>query len=212
MDIDANRFLKQIKYIAYFLGHPFKGFWEIKHENEGSVYSAGFLFILLVFSSVCNGIYGGYIFNNNNGVNFDIFNNVVIIMVLFFSFITVNWSLTCLFDGEGSFKDIFVATAYSLIPLIIVNILAIPASNFLSIREAAFYSLLLNLGVFWTGLLLFISTVVTHQYSFFKTVLIMISIILGMCILFYIGLLFINLIGQMVGFIETIILEVSNRA
>ena len=34
--------LKELRYSLYLTTHPFKGFWEIKHENRGSLRTAVF--------------------------------------------------------------------------------------------------------------------------------------------------------------------------
>ena len=93
----------------------------------------------------------------------------------------------------------------------LTQLLLIPLSHMLSLREAAIYSFLYTLGTLWTAFLLFASTLVTHQYTMFKTLLMIVCIILGMCILAYIALLFFNLIGQMSGFVEVLVKEIPNR-
>ncbi len=206
-----KRFGGEMKYIGYFLAHPFKAFWEIKTENTGSVASATFLFILLLISSTLKGVYSGYIFNPQNGAFFPVLKNLLVYILVFFVYCIANWCLTCLFDGEGTFKDIYKATAYSVIPMIAAYIIVTPLSNVLSLREAAFYAIILNLSYVWVGMLIFISNAVTHNYTFFKTLLMLLCIAVGMAVIFYIGLLFINLLNQMTGFAEAIIKEIVNR-
>ena len=60
-------------------------------------------------------------------------------------------------------------------------------------------------------MLLFLSTLVTHQYSFSKTLLIVLCTVLGMCIILYIALLFINLLQQMVSLGAVLNYELSMR-
>ena len=206
-----KRFGGEMKYIGYFLAHPFKAFWEIKAENTGSVASATFLLVLLLIASTLKGVYSGYIFNPQNGAFFPVLKNLLVYILVFFVYCVANWCLTCLFDGEGTFKDIYKATVYSVIPMIAAYIIAIPLSNFLSLREAAFYTILVNFSYIWVGLLIFISNTVTHNYTFFKTLLMLLCIAVGMAVIFYIGLLFINLLNQMTGFAEAIFKEIVSR-
>ena len=63
----------------------------------------------------------------------------------------------------------------------------------------------------WTGLLLFLGVVVTHQYSVLKAIVIAVVTLLGMCIIVYIMLLFLNLIQQILGFALTFWRELSLR-
>ena len=201
----------EMKYIGHFLVHPFKAYWEIKTENAGSVVSATFLFLLLLITSTLKGIYSGYLFNPDNGVNFPVLKNLLVYILVFFVYCLANWCLTCLFDGEGTFRDIYKATAYAVIPMIGAFIITLPLSNMLSLREAAFYTAILNIAYIWTGLLIFISNAVTHNYTFFKTLLMLICIAIGMAVIFYIGLLFVNLLNQMMGFAAALFKELMNR-
>lgn len=203
--------LKELKYSLYLMTHPFKGFWGLKHEKEGSLKSAFLLLALFLLSAVMNGLFVGYMFNPSNGVNFDIIRSIGMNLVTFFFWCIANWCLTCLFDGEGTFGDIIKATAYSLVPMVFTNLILIVVSQILSLREAAFYGFILTVGTIYTGLLIFISTVVTHQYTFFKTVAVVICIILGMCVLAYLSLLFMNLIQQMLGFVEVLFIEIQSN-
>ena len=43
----------------------------------------------------------------------NIFAQIASVVVPLLLWVMANWCLTTLFDGEGSFKDIFIATSYS---------------------------------------------------------------------------------------------------
>ena len=202
---------REFRYAFYLLFHPFKGYWEIKHEGAGSLRTGFLLMLGFVLANVANGLYGGYLFNPNGGVSYHILKNCAEILLLYFGWCIANWCLTCLFDGEGNFRDILRATAYALLPMTLTQLLLIPLSHILSLREAAIYTFLYTIGGIWMAFLLFSSTLVTHQYTVLKTILMMICIIVGMCILAYIALLFFNLIQQMLGFVEVLIKEVQYR-
>ena len=57
-------------------------------------------------------------------------------------------------------------------------------------------------------ILVFFGTMVTHQYSFKKTVLTCICTVVGMGIIMFIGLLFFSVIQQMITFFTTIYKEI----
>lgn len=66
---------------------------------------------------------------------------VTAITVPLLLFVTANWCLTTLFDGEGSFKDVFIAACYSTVPLSFLVIISTVLTNFLTISEGGFVSL-----------------------------------------------------------------------
>ena len=203
--------LSEIRYAFYLTVHPFKGFWGIKHENAGSIGTALLLLAFFVIASVASGFYGGYLFNPEGGIQYDLYKQVAIILLVYLLWCIANWCLTSLFDGEGTFKDICRFTAYALLPLSLIQLILIPLSHALILEESSFYQMLTALGMLWTGLLLFIGTVTTHQYTVAKTILIVLISLLGMCIILYIMLLFFNLIQQIIGFAVTFWRELSLR-
>ena len=207
----ARHVWQDFKYAFYLIVHPFKGFWEIKHENKGNVKMATVFLLLYLVLSVLSGFYTGYLFNSGSALDFNPVKEIFMVLLLFFGFCIANWCLTCLFDGEGNFKDIYKATGYALIPMIIAQLVLLPLSNYLVMEESVFYTGIHTFGMIWMLFLIVIGTLVTHQYSIGKTLVIMVSIVFGMCILAYIGLLFFNLIQQMVGFIMTLVQEFSLR-
>ena len=130
--------LKELRYSLYLTTHPFKGFWEIKHENRGSLRTAVFWLAAYTLLSVLSGFCTAYLFNHDGCVIFNLYNSVATTLALFFLWCISNWCLTSLYDGEGKFVDIVKATAYALIPLVLVNIILIPMSYALVLTEASF--------------------------------------------------------------------------
>ena len=203
--------LKELRYSLYVTVHPFKGYWEIKHERKGSLRTAGMLLTLYILVSVLSGYCTSYLFNPAGGVNFSIYKSVATTLGLFFLWCIASWCLTSLYDGEGRFTDILKATAYALVPVTLIQCILIPLSYMLVLTEASFYTMLVNIGYVWMAFLLFTGTLVTHQYTFAKSVLMIVFILLGMCMMAYIALLFFNLIQQMSGFFVTLWAELKLR-
>lgn len=108
---------KELRYAFYLLFHPFKGFWDIKHEKKGSLLTAGIL--LIAFFAVPDLFFPVYrLFVSDGGLDdFNLFRELFKWFFLFFGWCLSNWCLTCLFDGEGTFGDIFKATAFALVPM-----------------------------------------------------------------------------------------------
>lgn len=208
---DREGFLGKIRYAWYLTFHPFKGFYEIKVGRMGSLGVSFGIMALTVLANVMYGLYSGYLFNANNGVNFDVVKSIATTVLLIVLWCISNWCLTCLFDGEGNFLDVVRATGYALLPFALIQLLLIPLTNVLSLREAAFVGFLSGIGLLWCGFLLFTSVVVTHQYTFFKTLIMIVCVILGMCALAYLALLLFNLIQQVMGFVYVLLAELRGK-
>jgi hypothetical protein len=122
-----------------------------------------------------------------------------------------NWCLTCLFDGEGSFKDIVMAVGYSLLPMVITIIPATIASNFIISTEISIINLVTTIGFVWTGLLIFLGMMVTHDYTMGKNFITTIGTLVAMIFIMFIGILFTTLLGSVMSFITNIVTEISYR-
>ena len=194
--------LRELRYIPYLLSHPINGFWELKREKRGSLFTAMVILAVYILLTVLSQFMTAYIFNPQDVLEINVPLLILPVVGLSLLWCVSSWCLTSLFDGEGSFYDICVATSYSLIPAVIGNVVMILLSHCLTLNEASLYSMIGTLTTVWFVFMLFIGTMVTQQYTFGKTILICLCTLLGMCIMVYIALLFINLLQQMCGFAE----------
>jgi len=153
----------------------------------------------------------GFILNENKLRELNIIVEILSVALPFFLWCLANWCLTTLMDGEGSFKDIVITSAYALVPLVLINIPLIVFSNVITLEEAAFYTFFDILSLAWTVLLLFLGTSVVHQYSLLKTFLTSICIVIGMGLIIFIALLFFSLLQKMYSFVYTIYKEIALR-
>lgn len=190
---------EELLYSAHIIFHPFDGFWDLKHENRGSVRGA-LTFIGLTIVSFCF---------KYAGIN--VFFEIIGVMLPIMLFVTANWCLTTLFEGEGSFKDIFVATGYAVAPLPFMTILSTALANVLTAEESGILTMINNIAYVWVGILLFFGVMITHDYQLGKNILTIIGTIVGMIVIVFLVALFATLIGKIISFISNIITELSFR-
>ncbi len=139
----------ELLYAFYIMRHPFDGFWDLKHEKRGSARAAWILLALLFLVDALQRIMTARIFNEqySEPINLvQIFLNSAGIALIF---ILANWCLTSLMNGEGRMKDIFICTAYALVPMILFKAAAIPLSYVLTINESYFLSIVNALAYIW---------------------------------------------------------------
>ncbi len=203
-------FKQEVMYAFHLIFHPFDGFWDLKHEKRGSLRGALFYLVLALIAICYNSVGRAYIFNPRASYA-SMFSTCISLLVPVLLWVTANWCLTTLFDGEGSIKDIFIATCYSLVPLILFMIPATAITNVLTLSEASIYSMLMTLGWVWVGILIFFGTMVTHDYSLMKNVITTIGTVVGMAFIMFCGVLFSTLLVKMVNFISGIVTEISYR-
>ena len=208
-----KNFGTDLKYAFHVITHPLDGFWDLKHEKRGRSYIAVFFLIMYVITDILNKQFNNYTFNT-----YKVFPEYINIIGTFVStalvviiWVAANWGLTTLFDGEGSMKDVFLYTGYSMLPLVLSQIVLIPLTNILTVNEATIVTLVTVIGYGWTAILLYTGTMTTHQYSGGKTFIILLFILLGMVIIVFLSILFFFLVQEIWNFVYTIYLELELR-
>ena len=211
LKVGKRTYVEELLFVFHLVFHPFDGFWDLKHEKRGSVRGGLTILGLTILAFFYQSIGRGYIFNPKDTYS-TILVQVLAIGVPVLLWCVGNWCLTTLFEGEGGFKDIFIATTYSLAPLIPLVVLSTILTNVLTASEGSMVSLLVTIGYVWVGFLLFFGMLVTHDYALGKNVLITICTIVAMAVIMFVAILFSSLVMKMVTFVVAIVKEIANRA
>ena len=210
LKVGRKTYGEEMLYIFHLIFHPFDGFWDLKHEKRGSVRAAITILGITVLAFFYQSIGQGYVFNPRGDYT-TVFMQVLGILVPVLLWVVANWCLTTLFDGEGSFKDIFVATCYALAPLPVFITISTVLTNVFTISEAGLVNLLASIGWIWALLLLFFGMVVTHDYSIGKNIITTLGTIVAMAVIMFIAILFTTLLGKLVSFVTNIVTEIQFR-
>lgn len=207
---ERKTFFQELMYGFYTILHPFDGFWDLKHEKRGSVRAALVFLVLTILAFFYQSIGTGYVMNPTRGYS-TIWAQMISVLVPLLLFVLANWCLTTLFEGEGSFKDIFVAVCYCLLPIPMLVIPATFCSNFVTTTEAGIITMISTIAFLWMGILIFFATMVTHDYSMFKNIITFLGTIVGMALIMFIAVLFTTLVGKIVSLITNIVTELRYR-
>ena len=207
---EKKTFWQEILYANHLIFHPFDGFWDLKHEKRGSLRGALFYLVFAIVTFTYQSAGSAYIFNPHGNYS-SILVQIISVVVPLVLWVVGNWCLTTLMEGEGSLKDIFIATCYALAPLPLLIIPATICTNFLTSTEGAMISLLESFAFLWVGILIFVGTMVTHDYSLLKNAVTCIGTIVAMVFIMFLALLFTTLLTNVVGFITALVTEISYR-
>ena len=202
---------EELVFPFHLVFHPFDGFWDLKHEKRGSVRGGLTILGLTILAFYYNSIGKGYIFNAHKSTSSIVWIALSITLPLFL-WVTANWCLTTLFDGEGSFRDVLVATTYSLAPLPPLMVLSTLLTNVLTETEGAIAIKFIPIFAYiWVGFLLFFGMLVTHGYSLPKNIITTLGTIVALGVLIFVAVLFSSLVGKMIQFVSNIVIEISGR-
>ena len=210
LKVGKKSFKEEFLYGFHIMFHPFDGYWDLKHEQRGSVRTAIVIIAITVGAFYYQSIGTGYYYNPY-GVSSTIFMQLASVLIPLGLFILANWCFTTLFDGEGSLKQIFVSSAYALYPLPVLVIVSTILTNFLVADEGQITTILVAIGYIWMAMLLILGMQVIHDYTMGKNIVTIIFTIVGIVFMIFIALLFISLISKMSTFVSSIVSEISYR-
>ncbi len=203
-------FKEELCYGMHIIFHPFDGYWDLKHEQRGSVRASLIYIVLTVIAFYYQSIGTGYYLNPQGGSN-SIFMTATSIIVPLLLWVIGNWCFTTLFDGEGNMKHIFMATSYALFPVPLFVIVSTILTNVLVGDESQIATMLVTLAFVWMAFLLIFGMQTIHNFSMGKNIVMIICTLVGMIFIVFIALLFTTLASKMIGFVETIVDEISFR-
>lgn len=156
--------------ILKMMTHPIDTFYYLRSGKYGSVYTATGVYALTFFVFVCDMFLTGYLFRRTEINAIPVFTVPIIFFVPLALFLFGNKMISSICEGEGSFKNIYITTAYAFAPYILLTPFGIAASYILSLNEQFIITLIGFTALAWTGVLLFTEIMQTHNYTFGQTV------------------------------------------
>lgn len=200
------------KTLFYTAAHPADGYYWIRHQDTGSVWIAVLLVVLFSLSFSLNRMYASFVVSDVNPRSVSSLQELGGVLVLYFMLCVGNWSVTCLMDGEGRFKDILIAVGYAMLPLIITFNLATLVSQIVAENEEGFYSIILIIGIAYTAMMMLTGIMQVHSYTLGKTLVTLLLTLVAVFIVIFLVLLIFNFISQIVTFFQSIYYELIFRA
>ncbi len=206
-----NRYLSSLKFSLYCMTHPLDGFWDLTHEKRGSLAAANTILFLTLLVRILKLPYTGFMFMRVYWEGINIFLYLASVLFPLALWCVGNWGLTTLFDGEGTLKQVYMATCYGLAPYPLIQFPMILLSNIITADEGAFYLVLGNLSILWAGVLIISAMMEIHEYKMGKTILFTIATLFAMLVMVFILLLFFSMISQGVSYFISLYREIMFR-
>lgn len=200
-----------MKQALYILRHPIYGVWDMKREKTGRYRDGLILMALAIAAITFNRQMRAFVFNNAYNVPLDMMKQIAVIVLPVMLFTLSNYSITTLTEGKGSFKDIFMVTCYSLMPLIIFQVVTPILTHAMSLNETTYLNLLDFAGYAWMGLMLLLGIQEIHEYSARKMVATIVLTVIGAAIIIFVVLLFFSLLQELGSFLYSLYREFSLR-
>lgn len=202
---------KELQLFSSVLFHPIDTFTEIKEKNLGSIGLSVLAVSIFFIIKVLRSIYGGFLFTYYDVSEFNALWELARTVGIVVLWIAANWLVCSLREGNGKLREISIVVSYSLIPLILNDLIQLVLSNVLLNDEAAFLSIINTIAYIVFFLMLTFGSMIIHDYSFGKFLGTTVMTILAMAIVVFLIILIIILFQQFSGFVWTVFMEFSMK-
>ena len=206
-----KRVLRLYELPIYIIFRPISGFYEMKYEGRGTLKLALFNFLMVCISFAFQNQYASVLVDDRHPLNMNSLWDFITICFAMLLFCTSNWAITSLIDGEGKFKEIIMTICYAMTPLVLMLIPATILSNFLTLDETAFYTMIVVLAVGWFIFLSFIGLLRIHNYTVFKAIIMVALTFVSLLIIVFLITLLLTLLQQLMVFVGSLYNELSFR-
>lgn len=193
------------------LSRPFNSFDRMKHEKKGSMAFCIFVLLLSCVLNVLEYVYNGFLINYNDLYRVSTLYLMLVTAFPVLLFVTGNWSVTTLLNGEGKYHEIFMVTMYALFPYCICRIVALILSNVLLLDEMAIVNAIKGIGIALFAFYLFVGLVVIHNYGFGQGVGMVLLTLFAILIIVFILMLGFSLVSDVFDFLRTVFRELRLR-
>ena len=206
-----SRLGSSLKYAFHVIFHPFDGFWDLTHEKRGSMAAANVIVLAVLITRLLSLEHTSFLFSNIYWPEVNILQQCLSVLLPLVIFVVGNWGLTTLFEGKGTLKDVYIGTAYALTPFVLLQLPTILLSNWVTMDEGAFITVLQGGSLIWSGGLIVCAMMMIHDYGLGKTLLFILMTIFAMLVIVFLLLLFFTLVGDAVGYFTSIYKEITFR-
>ena len=195
-----THYFATLKYAMYVITHPLDGFWDLTHERRGTYAAANTILFATLLIRVLKLRYTSFIFMTVYWEDLNIFLYLASVLFPLALWVIGNWALTTLFDGKGRLGQVYMATCYALAPYPLVQFPLMIFSNFVTVDEAEFYSVLSMLSLMYAAILIVVAMGQIHEYSAGKNLLFTVATLFAMLVMIFILMIFFSMISQGVAY------------
>lgn len=193
-------YVASLKFALYCITHPLDGFWDLTHEKRGTYAAANTILALTLIVRLMKLRFTSFIFLTVYWEELNLVLYMASIVFPLMLFVVGNWALTTLFDGKGRLGQVYMTCCYCLTPYPLMQFPLMIFSNFVTVDEAEFYSVLSVLSLVWCAMLFIAAMGQIHEYSAGKNILFMVASLFAMLVIIFILMIFFSMISQGVAY------------
>ena len=201
--------IDHVRHAFYTMRHPIDGFTDIRYRQKGSYASAFIILALIIVVAVMRIYFTSFTFQpvpigslNAGGI-------ILTGSVIWFSWVICHYLIGSIRYGEARFKEIFIGSAYSLIPIILLGLPLALLSNIMTLSEGSIYTTFSSLIIVWCAALVFWKVQSLQNYSVGETLTTILITIFSMIMLWVLIFIIVGLSSEVLEFLYTLYQEVT---
>ncbi|SEF57237.1 Yip1 domain-containing protein [Butyrivibrio sp. Su6] len=191
-----EKYIDSLKFALYCTTHPLDGFWDLTHEKRGTYAAANTILALALLIRILKLRYTSFLFMEVYWEDLNIFMYLASVVFPLALWVLGNWGLTTLFDGKGRLGQVYMATCYAFTPYVLIQFPLMIFSNFVTVQEAEFYSVVSLLSLIYSALLIIAAMGQIHEYSAGKNLLFVVATLFAMLVMIFILMIFFSMVAQ----------------
>ena len=191
--------------------HPAETFRQIKqYRDDFSYVPVIVLFILIIVVRTAFIFFVHFPLATIQPKDANVFLEMVKFLVPIITWAVSSYAVSSIIGGEALFKEVLMASAYALIPYIVLTIPIAGITRILSASggEKSLFNFMNQVVWIWVGVLMFVSVKSMHDYHLGTTILVCLLSILGIALIWSLFILMYALTGNLRAFIQGLILEI----
>ena len=191
--------------------HPFAGFQKIKYAGMGSLPLAIGATVLLYLTGVVSTVYSDFRYTTFDAATYNALFELGKTAGMIVLWTVANWAVSTLLQGIGRLREVFIVTAYSTLPLIVYDLLAVVLSHTMASANSSVLTGLHTIAIILCGVMLCVGLMTVHDFTFPRVVLTALLTVIMMILIVFVLFMLGILLSQFFGFVSTIALEAIRR-
>lgn len=159
----------EIRDAFYLIFHPYEGFYRLK-ERKVSWFVIVLILMLAVAVKLVSIFGAGFLAHPYDISRVNIKMAVGLMIVPWVTWVIANYLVSTVKGGEGRFREVLQASAYAVVPYIVMTIPTILLSHIVVLEEWIVIDLLNKVMWLWIILLFFVMTQVIHNFDFLEAI------------------------------------------
>lgn len=175
-----------------------EGYREIRrHRTDYDIAVPLIIYLLIVVAKIFSLFVVHYPFRAAEVYEINLSTELLTTFVPLITWVIANYMVTTICSGEVKMREVFSASAYCMLPYVIITIPLSLISNVMSLSSGSLYNGINIIMWVWVAIMFFVSTMSMNSYGFMETVKI-VFLTLFACLFMWLVLILIFMLGQQV--------------